>query len=55
MRGTYAIIHWQSCKIKRIVISSLTAECLALQEASEAALYLKAILEKILQRTEGKI
>lgn len=36
-------------------MSSLAAECLALQEASETAFYLKTILEEILQGSEGKI
>ena len=36
-------IHWQSRKIKRIVKSTLAAECLSLQEAAETALLIKTI------------
>ena len=42
--GNVCPIHWRSRKIKRIVKSTLAAECLALQEASDAAYYLKTIL-----------
>ena len=41
-------ILWQSRKIKRVVKSTLAAECLVLQEASESAYYLKTILNEIL-------
>ena len=46
--GNPSPIHWQSRKIKRIVKSTLSAECLALQEASECAFYLKTILSEML-------
>ena len=47
--GNVCPIHWQSRKIKRIVKSTLAAECLALQEACDAAYYLKTILIETLR------
>ena len=38
------ILSWSSTKIKRIVKSSTAAECLALIEGIEEALYLKAFI-----------
>ena len=46
--GNCCPIHWQSRKIKRIVKSTLAAECLGLQEASECAFYLKTVLSEML-------
>ena len=41
-------IQWQSKRIKRIVKSTIAAECLSMIEASEAAYLLKLLLEEIL-------
>ena len=41
-------IQWQSRRLKRIVKSTIAAECLSLIEASEAAYLLKILLEEIL-------
>ena len=53
--GNTCPIHWQSRKIKRIVKSTLAAECLALQEACETAFYLKTVLTEILNRSKKDI
>ena len=50
--GNVCPIHWQSKKIKRVVKSSLAAECLALQEASDVAFYIKTVLADILKIDE---
>lgn len=47
-QGNVCPLQWKSKKIKRVVKSTLAAECLALQEASETAFYLKTILAEIL-------
>ena len=41
-------IHWQSKKIKRVVRSTLAAECLALQNAVDHAFYLKNVMSDML-------
>ena len=46
--GNICPLQWKSKKIKRVVKSTLAAECLALQEACETAFYLKSILAEIL-------
>ena len=43
-----APIHWQSKKIKRVVKSTLAAECLALQNAVDHAFYLKNVVSDML-------
>ena len=47
--GNVCPIHWQSKKIKRVVKSTLAAECLALQEGADAGFYIKTILTEILK------
>ena len=47
--GNVCPIHWQSKKIKRGVKSTLAAECLALQEGSDAGFYIKTMLTDILK------
>ena len=44
-----APIQWQSKKIKRIVKSTLAAECLALHDGVDSAFYTKTILQEILK------
>ena len=46
--GKVAPIQWQSKRIKRVVKSTLAAECLALEEAVDHAFYMKCILSEIL-------
>ena len=53
--GNACPLHWRSKKIKRVVKSSLAAECLALQEATETAYYLKTILAEILGVADNQI
>ena len=42
-------LSWSSCKIKRVVKSTTAAECLALVEALEDALYLGALILETLK------
>ena len=44
-----APIHWQSKRIRRVVRSTLAAECLALEDAVDAAFYLKSLLLEMLR------
>ena len=43
-----APIQWQSKKIKRVVKSTLAAECLALHDGVDNAFYIKTILRELL-------
>ena len=43
-----APISWRSCKIKRVVHSTLAAKTLALTEAAEQGFYIRAILTELL-------
>ena len=43
-----APLQWQSKRIKRVVKSTLAAECLALEEAVDHAYYMKCIVSEIL-------
>ena len=43
-----APIQWQSKRIKRVVKSTLAAECLALEEAVDHAYYMKCIISEIM-------
>ena len=43
-----APIQWQSKKIKRVVKSTLAAECLALHDGVDNAFYIKTILQELL-------
>ena len=46
--GKVAPIQWQSKRIKRVVRSTLAAECLALEEAVDHAFYIKCMLSEIM-------
>lgn len=48
--GEYCIITWQSRRIRRVVNSTIAAECLAAVEASEAAIHLKSVLQAIIKK-----
>ena len=47
-KGTYCPIAWQSRRIKRVVNSTLAAECLVAVEAAEHCILLKLTLEEML-------
>lgn len=47
-KGIYSAIAWQSKRIKRVVNSSLSAECLEAVEAAETCILLRARLEELL-------
>ena len=47
-KGVYSTIAWQSKRIKRVVNSSLSAECLEAVEAAETCILLRARLEELL-------
>ena len=53
--GNAAPIQWQSKRIKRVVKSTLAAECLALEEAVDYAYYVKCMIMEILNITADKI
>ena len=46
--GKVSPLQWQSKRIKRVVKSTLAAECLALEEAVDHAFYMKCIISEIL-------
>ena len=47
--GIYCPVAWQSRKIRRVVKSTLAAECLAAVEAAEISIYIASVLKEILQ------
>lgn len=47
--GKVAPIQWQSKRIKRVVRSTLAAECLAMEEAVDHAFYMKCMLSEIMK------
>ena len=49
--GIYCPVTWQSRKIRRVVKSTLAAECLATVEAAEISIYIASVLKEILQRS----
>ena len=53
--GNYCLIGWQSNKIKRVVSSTLSAECLAAVEATETCIHLRLSLSEILNKTTKDI
>ena len=53
--GNAAPIHWQSKKIRRIVKSTLAAECLSMEDAVDAAYYIKNILMEVLLMDANKV
>ena len=50
--GLYSPIAWQSRKIRRVVKSTIAAECLAALEAAETIIYLANILKDILRLSD---
>ena len=50
--GIYCPIAWQSRKIRRVVKSTLGAECLAALEATETSIYLANIIKDILNLSQ---
>ena len=54
-QGTYNLISWQSKRIKRVVNSSLSAECLAAVEAAETSVLIRHKLEEMLCLERGSI
>ena len=46
--GKYSLIAWQSKKIRRVVKSTIAAECLAAVEAAEMTTYIAAVIRDIL-------
>ena len=46
--GRYSILSWQSRKVRRVVNSTLAAECLATVEASDASIALSSLLASML-------
>lgn len=53
--GTYCPIAWQSRKIRRVVKSTIAAECLAAVEAAEITVFLAVFLKNILKLPEGSV
>ena len=51
--GNAAPIQWQARRIKRVVKSTLAAECLALEDAIDYAYYIKCILDEVLGLSKG--
>ena len=47
-KGVYCLINWQSHKLKRVVTSTLSAECLAAVEAIDHCLHIRVCLAEIL-------
>ena len=43
-----ALIQWQSKRIRRVAKSTLAAECLAMEDAVDAAFYVKCVLQEML-------
>jgi hypothetical protein len=49
--GVYCPVAWQSRKIRRVVKSTLAAECLAAVEAAEISIYIASVLKEILHHS----
>ena len=45
--GKVSPIHWQSRKIRRVVKSTLAAECLALEKAAETCFLIRSLLTEL--------
>ena len=54
-KGTYCPITWQSRKIRRVVKSTIAAECLAAVEAAEMTVYLSVVISDILKLPSGSV
>jgi hypothetical protein len=50
--GLYVPITWQSRKVRRVVKSTIAAECLAAVEAAEMTLFLAAFIKDLFQATD---
>ena len=48
MKGVYSLIHWHSKRVKRVVSSSLSAECLTAVDAAETSFLLRNKLEEMM-------
>ena len=48
MKGVYSLIHWHSKRLKRVVSSSLAAECLTAVDAAETSFLLRNKLEEMM-------
>ena len=53
--GAFSLLCWQSKRIKRVVNSSLSAECLEAVDAAETCLLISDRLEEMLCRPSGSI
>ena len=53
--GKSAPIQWQSRRIKRVVKSTLAAECLALEDAADYAYYVKCMITEVLGISSSRI
>ena len=53
--GTFSLLCWLSKRIKRVINSSLSAECLEAVEATETCLLIRDRLEEMLCRPSGSI
>ena len=51
--GIYSPLTWQSRKIRRIVKSTIAAECLAAVEAAEMVIYLASLVTDIFQAAKN--
>ena len=54
-QGVYSLISWQSKRIKRVVNSTLAAECLVAVDTAEHCLLLKSILDEIMHTPSTEI
>ena len=54
-KGSYSLVSWQSKRIKRVVNSSLSAECLVAFEAAEMFILLRTKIEEMLCLTPESI
>ena len=54
-KGKSAPIQWQSRRIKRVVKSTLAAECLALEDAADYAYYVKCMITEVLGISSSRI
>ena len=53
--GKYCVLTWQSKRIKRVVRSTLAAECLAIGSAADAAIHLQSTLRELFPRLAAPI
>ena len=53
--GSYSVIAWQSRRIRRVVHSTIAAECLAAVEVAETCVYLNKTLQLMLGKNNKEI